>query len=312
MDLSRSTVTEDDVRKVIDNMKAHKRHLPIEISTGFENLDEMLGGFHRGQLIVIAGYPGIGKTSLAINLVEHICLLKNLPVAYFTMELSKEQFLERMLVSRSAVQLTKARDGNLVEEDWTKVAKSGKLLSTRPIYLDETPRLTPTELRNRVDKINSEQIHGIQCVIVDSLQTMDPETHQDTQRRRTEEISKSLKKLAVDLHVPVIVLCGLDLKLLLADDVRHSPILRDLEDDIIIDRYADVLMLLSRDDYYYRADSDYNSDNNGAELIITRNRTGPTGEVTMLFLKESGRFESVLLSDHQDRYFSDNESDSQG
>ena len=295
MDFPRVTITKVDIEKVMQNIKARKEKVPIEIPMGFEYLDEMLGGLHKGQMVIIAGHPGIGITSFVISIVEKICLEKNIPVAFFTMQQSREQLLERLLFNYSRIDFFKARRGTLDNSECERIAQVGKLLTGKPLYIDDTARLTPIELRNRVDKISKEQGQSIQCIIVDNLQMMDTEIHHGTQRQRIAEVSENLKALACDLNVPVIVLCDLKLESILAEEGRRKPKINDLGENIIIERYADVIMLLHRDDYYCRGDSDYEPNNN-AEVTVTRNNNGPTGIAAVQFLSDIARFEDVMFN----------------
>ena len=294
MDLPRATVRKEDVEEVLQNITTRNKKVWIQMSTGFECLDKMLGGLHKGQMIVVGGHPSIGKTSFVVSIVEHICLKNSIPVAFFSMKLSRDQLLGRMLFSYSRIELNKARDGSLDVNELERLDQAGELFSEKPIYIDDTSRLTPIELRIRVENVNKEQEQAAQCIIVDCLHMMDTETPHDTQRQRIAEISKHLKTLACDLDVPVIVLCALQLKSILADKKRRKPTLSDLGEDIIIERYADVIMLLHRDNYYCLGDSTYEP-NNDAGIVITRNQNGPTGVVMLQFLQEFARFENMRI-----------------
>ena len=295
--MSIGPVKKEDIEKVMRNLKTGEINAMVEIPTGFECLDLMVGGLHKGQLVVIAGHPSMGKTAFMIGIIEHLCFNNNVPVAVFSMQLSRGQLIKRLLLSYSRIDIFKARYGTLNVDEWEIVNDTAKELITKSLYIDDTPRLTPAELKDRVKKLNREhRPSSPQCVFIDRLQIMDTEVHHSTRRQKTAEISESLKALASDFDIPVVLLCSLELRREEMFGERWRPKMDDLEENIIVDRYADMMILLSRGDYYYRGDADYEPNDN-AEVMITRNRNGPTGVVSLRFQKDTLRFEELNFNE---------------
>ncbi|RKY09733.1 MAG: hypothetical protein DRP65_07475 [Planctomycetota bacterium] len=273
------TVLSDISRRKDDGIKG--------LPTGFSELDKMLSGLSDGNLIVVAGHPGIGTTAFALRIAEYLGIDKNIPVLYFSMALGKERLLERMLLGRAGIDLHKARQGKLEGEDWNLLKRTASEISKKPIYFDDTSRLTPGELRNKVITLKSEK--DIKCVIVDSLQLMRLEKKIDLHEEEFAEISRSLKLMALELNVPVFLLAQLSFDLIRQEEERAKPRLADFDEAIIAERYADVLMLINREGYYGYCplDSKY------TEIMITKNCNGPTGMVGLNFYEEFARFENI-------------------
>jgi len=259
------------------------------IATGYYELDEWTCGLQNGEMIIVAGRPSIGKTSLALNIAEHIGLMEKTPVAIFSLEMGRQQLAERFLCSISEIDSQKVRRGLLSDEGYKKLADACAELSEAPIFIDDTSTLTPLELRAKARRLKS--MHDIRCIIVDYLQLM----HLGAQRIESRQqeittISRYIKALARELNIPVVVLSQLNR----APEGRegHRPRMSDLRESGSIEQDADVVMLLHREDYYHRGQDDYEP-NNTADLIIAKQRNGPTGTVKLTFREKITRFENA-------------------
>ena len=259
------------------------------IATGFYELDDITCGLQNGEMIIVAGRPSMGKTSLALNIAEHIGVVNKIPVAVFSLEMSKQQLAERFLCSLSQIDSQLVRKGMLSTEYYKKLNDSCALLYEAPIYVDDTSTLTPLELRAKARRLKSR--HNIQAVCVDYMQLMHIATTQvESRQQEITAISRYLKSLARELNVPVVVVSQLNR----APEGRegHRPRMSDLRESGSIEQDADVVMLLHREDYYHRGEPDY-SPNNTAELIIAKQRNGPTGVVELRFWERFTRFDNA-------------------
>jgi len=259
------------------------------LATSYYELDDLTCGLQNGEMIIIAGRPSMGKTSLALNIAEHIGRMENTPVAIFSLEMGRQQLAERFLCSISEIDSQKVRKGLLGDEDYKKLADACAELSEAPIYVDDTSTLTPLELRAKARRLKS--MHDIRCIIVDYLQLMHLGSSQvESRQQEITTISRYIKALARELNIPVVVLSQLNR----APEGRegHRPRMSDLRESGSIEQDADVVMLLHREDYYHRGEDDYQPDNT-AELIIAKQRNGPTGGVKLRFLEKITRFENA-------------------
>ena len=265
------------------------------LPTGYYQLDEWTCGLQNGEMIVLAGRPSMGKTSLALNIAEHIGLIEKIPVAIFSLETGKQQLAERFLCSMSAIDAQKVRKGTLDTEHYEELVKACSQLSEAPIYIDDTSTLTPLELRAKARRLKSQQ--DIRCVIVDYLQLMHVGAGRvESRQQEITMISRYIKALARELNVPVVVLSQLNR----APEGRegHRPRMSDLRESGSIEQDADVVMLLHREDYYHRGQKDYQQDNM-AELIIAKQRNGPTGSVELVFREKFTRFENASRAEQE-------------
>jgi replicative DNA helicase len=257
------------------------------VPTGFSDIDEMTSGLQPADLVIIAGRPSMGKTSLAMNIVEHIAIDKDLPVAFFSMEMPGSQLATRLLASLSRVSAQKLRSGKLSNDDWPRLTATVHMLSGKPIFIDDTPALSPLELRTRSRRLASEQGHGLGAIVVDYLQLMQG-GEERTENRATEisNITRSLKSLAKELNVPIIVLSQLNRSLEQRPNKR--PVMSDLRESGAIEQDADLILFIYRDEVY-NEDTDQKGT---AEIIIGKQRNGPIGTVRLTFLAEYTRFEN--------------------
>ena len=259
------------------------------LATGYYELDDLTCGLQNGEMIIVAGRPSMGKTSLALNITEHLGLIEKVPIAIFSLEMGRQQLAERFLCSISEIDSQKVRRGLLNDEHYKKLADACAELSEAPIYIDDTSTLTPLELRAKARRLKSR--HNIQCIMVDYLQLMNLGSGRiESRQQEITTISRYLKALARELDIPVMVLSQLNR----SPEGRegHRPRMSDLRESGSIEQDADVVMLLHREDYYHRGQEDYEEDNT-AELIIAKQRNGPTGTVKLTFREKITRFENA-------------------
>jgi replicative DNA helicase len=271
----------------LENISLRKDARVTGLATGFCELNELTSGLQKGEIIIVAGRPSMGKTSLVLNVVEHIGADDNAPVAIFSMEMSKQQLAERILCSRSHIDTQKIRKGLWNDEEYHLLVDTGSELSEKPIYIDDSASLTPLELRAKARRLKSQ--YDIQCLMVDYLQLMSAgDGRVESRQQEITLISRYLKGLARELEIPVVVISQLNR----APEGRegHRPRMSDLRESGSIEQDADVVMLLHREDYYHAGESDYKKTNT-AELIIAKQRNGPTGAVKLTFFEQYTRFE---------------------
>ncbi len=251
------------------------------IPSGFRDLDRKTAGFQRSDLILIAARPAMGKTSFMLNVVVNAAMAR-VPVAVFSLEMSRSQLVSRVLSLEAMVDLEKMRTGKLMEDDWTKIAHALGPLSKSPIYLDDNASINPMEMLSKCRKMKMEK--GLGLVVIDYLQLMEGRKKTDNRQQEISEISRSLKIMAKELNVPVIALSQLSR----APETRtdHRPILSDLRESGAIEQDADIVMFLYRDDYYHE-DSEKR---NVVEIIMAKHRNGATGTVELAWIPQYTKF----------------------
>jgi replicative DNA helicase len=281
----------DQVMEAIESIeKLYERRGGITgISTGFIEFDRMTNGLHPAEMIVIAARPSMGKTALAMNIAEHVAVHEKLPVAVFSLEMSTQQLVQRLLCSRARVNLQKVRDGFLAERDFPSLTAAASRLAEAKIFIDDSAGLTILELRAKARRLKAQQ--DIQLIVVDYLQLLRSTTRraQDNRQLEISEISAGIKGLAKELKVPIIVLAQLNRQ----PEARTGgkPRLSDLRESGSIEQDADLVGLLVRPEIY-EDDEEARAEKEGeAELIIAKQRNGPVGEIRLTFLKEFTRFE---------------------
>ncbi len=261
------------------------------IPSGFKDLDELTTGFQPGDLIIIGGRPSMGKTAFSLNIAQHVGLSVKEPVAIFSLEMSKKQLALRMLCSEAMVDSNSVRKGFIKKEDWHKLTSAAGNLAESPIYIDDSSDVTALEMRAKARRLKME--HGLGLVVVDYLQLMRGRTGAERREQEISEISRSLKALAKELEVPVVALSQLNRGV----EQRHdkTPTLADLRESGAIEQDADVILFLYRDEVY-------NKDNPQvkikAQIIVAKQRNGPTGKVDLTFLSVCTKFH-----DYTDRYY---------
>ena len=275
----------DRVQEMADN--------PVDVTgvpTGFADLDRMTSGLQAGDLVVLAARPSMGKTSFAVNIAEHVALNEGLPVAIFSMEMGAAQLAVRIVGSIGRVNQGNLRTGKLTDEEWPRLTEAIERLRTVSLHIDETPGLTPTELRANARRL-ARQCGKLGLIVVDYLQLMSGSGSSGSDNRATElgEISRGLKMLAKELQCPVIALSQLNRSVEQRTDKR--PMMSDLRESGAIEQDADIIMFIYRDDYYNKDSNEPNV----AEVIIGKQRNGPTGTVKLYFQKSQTRFENLAI-----------------
>ncbi|MEJ2106245.1 MAG: replicative DNA helicase [Acidiferrobacteraceae bacterium] len=264
------------------------------IASGFRDLDEMTSGLQASDLVILAGRPSMGKTSLALNVAENAAVGEHKHVALFSMEMPGEQLAMRLLASLGRINGHKVRTGRLDEDDWPRLMSAMTMLSEAPIFIDDTPGLSPTELRSRARRLKRE--HGLDLVVVDYLQLMQAQEAGENRATEISAITRSLKNLAKELDVPVIAMSQLNRSLEQRPDKR--PVMSDLRESGAIEQDADVILFIYRDEVY----NEDSPDKGTAEIIIGKQRNGPTGKVRLTFLGEYTKFENYIHAGFDEAY----------
>jgi replicative DNA helicase len=265
------------------------------VSTGFSDMDNMTAGLQRGDLIIIAGRPSMGKTTLAINIAENAALGHQIPTAIFSMEMSAEQLTFRMIGSIGRVNQAHLRRGKLTAEDWTRIDSAVSMMSNAPIHIDDSPGLTPTEVRARARRLKRE--HDLGLIVVDYLQLMQVAGTSENRATEISEISRSLKALAKELDLPVIALSQLNRSVEQRTDKR--PVMSDLRESGAIEQDADLIVFIYREELY-----DADTPRKGvADIIIGKQRNGPVGEFHLTFLGEFTKFENLVAEAYGEGVF---------
>jgi replicative DNA helicase len=281
----------DQVMEAIESIeKLYERKGGITgISTGFVEFDRMTSGMHPAEMIVIAARPSMGKTALAMNIAEHVSINEKLPVGVFSLEMSSQQLVQRLLCSRARVNLQKVRDGFLGERDFPSLTAAASKLAEAKIFIDDSASLTILELRAKARRLKAQQ--DVQLIVVDYLQLLRSTSRraQDNRQLEISEISAGLKGLAKELKIPVIVVAQLNRQP--EQRTGGKPRLSDLRESGSIEQDADLVGLLVRPEMYEEDDEARQEKSGEAELIIAKQRNGPVGEIPLTFLKEFTRFE---------------------
>jgi len=263
----------------------HNQGRVTGIPTGFLDLDYKTAGLQPSDFVLIAARPSMGKTAFALNVAQYAALRENIPTAIFSLEMSKDQLVNRMLCAEAMVDAQKVRTGNLEQEDWVKIARAMGPLSEAPIYIDDTPGISVMEMRAKCRRLKLEK--GLKLIMVDYLQLMSGNGRNDSRQQEISEISRSLKALAREMEAPVIALSQLSRACEARAD--HRPMLSDLRESGAIEQDADVVMFLYRDEYYH-PDTEAK---NQAELIIAKQRNGPTGTIDLVWLGQYTKFANM-------------------
>jgi replicative DNA helicase len=266
------------------------------IPTGYTDMDSMTAGLQRGDLIVVAGRPSMGKTSLAINIAENASIGHEIPTARFSMEMSAEQLSFRMISSIGRVNQSRLRTGNLSEDDWPRINSAVSMMSNAPIFIDDTPALSPTEIRARARRLKRR--HDLGLIVIDYLQLMQVAGTNENRATEISEISRALKALAKEIDVPVIALSQLNRSVEQRQDKR--PVMSDLRESGAIEQDADVIVFIFREEVY-----DKDTPRKGiADIIIGKQRNGPVGEFRLTFMGEFTKFENLVAEAYGEGVFS--------
>lgn len=262
----------------------------VGVPTGFHDLDRITAGLQRSDLIIVAARPSMGKTMLCLNLARHVAVHEKVPVAVFSLEMSREQLAMRLLSAESELPAHRLRTGELDGEMWGQLSRALGHLSEAPIFIDDTPGLSALELRAKARQLKVQ--HKIGVVIVDYMQLMQGRRAENRQQEIS-DISRSLKALARELDIPVVALSQLSRAVESRNDKR--PMLSDLRESGAIEQDADIVAFLYREDYYTKEAENPDV----TELIVAKQRNGPTGTINLLFKRDIGKFLSIARSDHQ-------------
>jgi replicative DNA helicase len=257
------------------------------LPTGYSEFDEMTSGLHPGDLVIIAARPSMGKTSFAMNIAEYAALKKRMPVAVFSMEMPGEQIVKRLLSSLGRINQQRLRTGRLEDDDWPRFTSAVSMLSEAPLFIDDTPALSPTELRARARRLMREH-KQLGLIVVDYLQLMQMPDSAENRATEISAISRSLKALAKELSVPVIALSQLNRSVEQRPNKR--PVMSDLRESGAIEQDADLITFIYRDEVY----NDDSPDKGTAEILIAKQRNGPIGMTRLTFLGQYTRFENYV------------------
>jgi len=262
------------------------------VSTGYNDLDRMTAGLQPGELVIVAGRPSMGKTTLALNMAENAAIAGGKAVAVFSMEMSREQLSMRMISSLGRVDQSHLRTGLFGDEDWARINGAIAQMKTAPLYIDDSGALTPTEVRARARRLARDTRGGLGLIVVDYLQLMQVPGTKENRATEISEISRSLKALAKELKVPVVALSQLNRSVEQRTDKK--PVMSDLRESGAIEQDADLIMLIYREEVY-----EPDTPRKGiADIIIAKQRNGPTGEVHLTFLGKYTRFENLATGDY--------------
>ena len=289
--LKRDAVAMKDIIKssieMIDSLYQRKGMI-TGLPTGFIELDQQLAGLQPADLIIVAGRPSMGKSSFALCVAEHVAMMQKKATAIFSLEMSKENLVQRMLCSHARINAHNVRSGMLSASDWPNLTKAAGKLSEAPIFIEDSSGLSVFELRARARRLKKR--HDIQLVIVDYLQLMDESSRSENRQQEISLISRSLKALAREINVPVMAVSQLSRAPEMRDRDNPRPRLSDLRESGAIEQDADVVLMLFREEYY----KERTEENKGvADVIITKQRNGPTGTVKLAFISEYTRFETL-------------------
>ncbi len=268
----------------------HNKGQITGVSTGFNDLDEMTSGFQAGDMVIIAGRPSMGKTTFAMNIAEYASLKQDKPALIFSMEMPGDSLVMRMMSSLGRIDQHRLRSGNLTDDDWPRITSAVGMLSEAKMYIDDTPALTPIEMRSRARRV-ARQYDGLSLIMIDYLQLMQVSGKSENRTNEISEISRSLKGLAKEMNCPVLALSQLNRSL----EQRHDrrPVMSDLRESGAIEQDADVIAFIYRDEVY----NEDSPDKGIAEVIIGKQRNGPIGKIRLKFHGRYTRFDNLAAED---------------
>lgn len=267
--------------------KRHENKNPLSgLSTGFHDLDGWTSGLQNSELIIIAGRPGMGKTALGVNILENV-VLSNVPAVIFSLEMSAESLMTRIFSSLTEIDSRRLRNGRVVDKDWPRLVQAVNNIGTAPLFIDDSSTLTPMQLKAKARRLKIEK--GIRLIVIDYLQLMTGTGKPESREREIAEISRTLKALAKELQIPIIALSQLNRAV--ENRTEKRPSLADLRESGAIEQDADVIAFLYRDEVYNKSEA--NPEKGFAEVIIAKQRNGPTGAFKMRFNAELTRFSTI-------------------
>lgn len=274
----------DSIEKIEDIYRSKGKLTGVP--TGFVDFDQKTAGLQKSDLILLAARPSMGKTAFALNIIQNAAIRSNVPTAVFSLEMSREQLVNRMLCSEAMLDAQRLRTGELTDSDWADLIQAMGPLSQAPIYIDDTPGVTPMEVRSKCRRLKVEK--GLGLIVIDYLQLMSGNSRNDSRQQEISEISRALKAIAREMEAPVIALSQLSRACEQRAD--HRPMLSDLRESVAIEQDADVVAFLYRDEYYFPDTEKKNQ----AELIIAKQRNGPTGTVDLTWMGQYTKFGNFL------------------
>jgi len=280
-----STKLGDVLKDTFQRLQEQEGKLITGVASGYHQLDELTSGFQASEMVVLAARPSMGKTSLLLNIAEHMAVTDGRPVVVFSLEMSRQQLTQRLLASYAQFDLKKMRRGMISPEDWTRLQTAAGDLEPAPLFIDDSPMLTIMQLRAKARRLFAN--HDIKCVFVDYMQLMSYSGRATSRQEQISEISRGIKALARELEIPVVAAAQLNRGP--ADRPSHRPRMSDLRESGSIEQDADVVMLLHNEDYYHKGEEGYMLKNT-TELIIEKQRNGPTGVVYLQFQPGFTRF----------------------
>ena len=286
-------IVKDSIKK-IEQLYQRKEDI-TGIATGFAELDKMTAGLHGGELVIVAARPSMGKTAFGLNIAAHASLKLKKSVAFFSLEMSKESVMMRMLAADAKVSMSSVRNGRLSDTDWPKLISSAGSLSEAKLFIDDTSAISPHEIRARCRRLKAQ--HGLDLIMIDYLQLMDLKLRVESRERAVAEISKNLKMIAKELNVPVLAMAQLNRGVEGRSD--RKPMLSDLRESGSIEQDADVIMLLFREDYYEKEDPEKKGK---ALVIVGKQRNGATGDVALRFDAQYNRFRDAEAENFSGQY----------
>ncbi len=262
------------------------------VASGYNDLDEMTSGFQPADLVIVAARPSMGKTAFTLNIAQYAAIEHNVGIAFFSLEMSKSSLVQRMITAEARIDAQRIRKGMLRDDDFPRLARAAGILSSAPVWIDDTPGMTLLEMRSKARRLKADSDIGM--VIVDYLQLMSGPTNSESRQQEVSQISRGLKALAKELNVPVIALSQLSRAPEQRTGDNKRPQLSDLRESGAIEQDADLIMFLYRQEFYDGpVDKDGNSLEGKAEVIVGKQRNGPTGIVNLFFQKQFTRFENL-------------------
>ncbi len=281
----------------LDYVQKHQGEL-LGVTTGFIDLDRLLGGFQPSDLIIVAGRPGSGKTAFALSVMQNAAMKKNKRIALFSLEMSAEQLVQRLVASMATIEAQALRLGTIRDDDWARLVKATGELSETHIFIDDSAALTPIEIRAKARRLQSE--HGLDMIIVDYMQLMTIRGRPENRVQEISQISRQLKELARELRVPVVALSQLSRAVEARED--HRPQLADLRESGSIEQDADVVIFILREKTYYPTIEKWREKfphkeypENIADIIVAKHRHGPIKDLQLLFIEEQTRFDNLAV-----------------
>lgn len=274
----------DSIEKIEDIYRSKGKLTGVP--TGFVDFDGKTAGLQKSDLVLLAARPSMGKTALALNIIQNVAIRSNVPVAVFSLEMSREQLVNRMLCSEAMLDAQKLRTGELNDKDWEDLIRAMGPLSQAPIFIDDTPGISPMDVRSKCRRLKAEK--GLGLIVIDYLQLMSGNSKNDSRQQEISEISRNLKAIAREMEAPLIALSQLSRAC--EQRSEHRPMLSDLRESGAIEQDADVVAFLYRDEYYFPETEKKNQ----AELIIAKQRNGPTGTVDLTWMGQYTKFGNFL------------------